>query len=85
MADPGFWGEPKAAQKVLQRRKRIEADLEFARRIQLSMVPTEFPAPTSQSPVAIFASLWPFILLQVVVLALVLSFPQVALWLPSLN
>ena len=33
----------------------------------------------------IFASLWPFILLQACVLALVLSFPQIALWLPSLN
>ncbi len=33
----------------------------------------------------IFASLWPFILLQAAVLLLVLSFPQIALWLPSLN
>jgi tripartite ATP-independent transporter DctM subunit len=33
----------------------------------------------------IFASLWPFILLQACVLALVLNFPQIALWLPSLN
>ena len=33
----------------------------------------------------IFASLWPFILLQAFVLALVLNFPQIALWLPSLN
>ncbi len=34
MADPGFWGDPKAAQKVLQRRKRIEADLELLKRLR---------------------------------------------------
>ncbi len=33
----------------------------------------------------IFASLWPFIILQGLVLALVLLFPSIALWLPSLN
>jgi tripartite ATP-independent transporter DctM subunit len=33
----------------------------------------------------IFASLWPFIVLQAAVLALVLLFPSIALWLPSLN
>jgi tripartite ATP-independent transporter DctM subunit len=33
----------------------------------------------------IFASLWPFILLQAAVLLLVLNFPQIAMWLPSLN
>lgn len=38
---------------------RIEADLEAARRIQLSMVPSEFPAPTQDEPVGIFASLYP--------------------------
>jgi tripartite ATP-independent transporter DctM subunit len=32
----------------------------------------------------IFASLWPFILLQIAVLTMVLFFPQVALWLPAL-
>jgi tripartite ATP-independent transporter DctM subunit len=32
----------------------------------------------------IFASLWPFILLQLVILSIVIAFPQVALWLPSL-
>jgi len=34
MADPGFWGDPKAAQKVLQRRKRIEADLDLLKRLR---------------------------------------------------
>ncbi|MCZ7565632.1 MAG: response regulator [Burkholderiales bacterium] len=38
---------------------RIEADLESARRIQMSMVPSEFPAPTTEEPVGIFASLYP--------------------------
>jgi sigma-B regulation protein RsbU (phosphoserine phosphatase) len=38
---------------------RIEAELESARRIQLSMVPSEFPAPTAEAPVGIFASLYP--------------------------
>jgi sigma-B regulation protein RsbU (phosphoserine phosphatase) len=38
---------------------RIEADLEAARRIQMSMVPSEFPAPTTEEPVGIFASLYP--------------------------
>jgi tripartite ATP-independent transporter DctM subunit len=33
----------------------------------------------------IFASLWPFVLLQAAVLLLVLFFPRIALWLPSLN
>jgi peptide chain release factor 2 len=34
MADPGFWGDQKAAQKVLQRRKRVEADLELLKRLK---------------------------------------------------
>jgi len=38
---------------------RIEAELESARRIQLSMVPRDFPAPTAEAPVEIFASLRP--------------------------
>jgi TRAP-type mannitol/chloroaromatic compound transport system permease large subunit len=42
-------------------------------------------APANITLNQIFASLWPFILLQGVVLALVISFPQIALWLPSLN
>ncbi|MCC7114678.1 MAG: TRAP transporter large permease subunit [Burkholderiales bacterium] len=31
----------------------------------------------------IFSSIWPYLLLQVVALALVITFPQIALWLPS--
>jgi sigma-B regulation protein RsbU (phosphoserine phosphatase) len=38
---------------------RIEADLEWARQIQMSMVPSDFPAPTAEVPVQIFASLQP--------------------------
>lgn len=38
---------------------RMEADLEAARRIQLSMVPSHFPKPTEEEPVGIFASLHP--------------------------
>ena len=34
MADPGFWGDQAAAQKVLQRRKRIEADLDLLKRLR---------------------------------------------------
>jgi tripartite ATP-independent transporter DctM subunit len=33
----------------------------------------------------IFAALWPFILLQIAVLVLIVLFPDIALWLPSLN
>jgi peptide chain release factor 2 len=33
MADPAFWSDQKAAQKVLQRRKRVEADLELLKRL----------------------------------------------------
>ncbi|HTS53264.1 MAG TPA: TRAP transporter large permease subunit [Burkholderiales bacterium] len=33
----------------------------------------------------IFGAIWPFILLQVLILIIVVSFPQLALWLPSLN
>ena len=42
-------------------------------------------APAGITLNRIFASLWPFILLQASVLALVLYFPAIALWLPSLN
>jgi sigma-B regulation protein RsbU (phosphoserine phosphatase) len=38
---------------------RIEAELESARKIQLSMVPRDFPAPTAEAPVEVFASLHP--------------------------
>jgi len=31
----------------------------------------------------IFASVWPYIIIQFVVLGLVITFPQIALWLPS--
>jgi peptide chain release factor 2 len=34
MADPAFWGDQAAAQKVLQRRKRIEADLDLLKRLR---------------------------------------------------
>jgi peptide chain release factor 2 len=34
MAEPSFWGDQAAAQKVLQRRKRVEADLELLKRLR---------------------------------------------------
>jgi len=34
MAEPGFWSDQKAAQAPLQRRKRIEADLELLKRLR---------------------------------------------------
>ncbi len=34
MAEPAFWGDQQAAQKVLQRRKRIETDLELLKRLR---------------------------------------------------
>jgi len=34
MTDPGFWKEPAASQKLLQRRKRIEGDLELLKRLR---------------------------------------------------
>ncbi len=34
MGDPGFWGDPAAAQKILQRRKRLETDLELLKRLR---------------------------------------------------
>ena len=42
-------------------------------------------APKDISLNQIFSALWPFIVLQAIVLLLVLSFPRIALWLPSLN
>jgi peptide chain release factor 2 len=33
MSDPAFWGDPAAAQKVMQRRKRLEADLDLLKRL----------------------------------------------------
>ncbi|MEM8855800.1 MAG: TRAP transporter large permease subunit, partial [Pseudomonadota bacterium] len=41
-------------------------------------------APPEVTLSTIFAAQWPFIALQVVALALVASFPQIALWLPRL-
>ncbi len=38
---------------------RIDAELDLARLIQLSMVPCHFPAPNAETPVSIFASLYP--------------------------
>jgi len=34
MADPGFWGDQARAQKVLQRRKRVEEDLGLLKRLR---------------------------------------------------
>ena len=34
MAAPGFWNDQKAAQKLLQRRKRVEGDLELLKRLK---------------------------------------------------
>ncbi len=34
MGDPGFWGDPAAAQKILQRRKRLDTDLELLKRLR---------------------------------------------------
>jgi sigma-B regulation protein RsbU (phosphoserine phosphatase) len=45
--------------EIVQHVERIEKDLEFARAIQLSMVPTNFPAPTAEYPLAVHAALHP--------------------------
>ena len=42
-----------------------------------------FRAVIAPSFVDIFRSIWPYLGLQVVALALVISFPQIALWLPG--
>lgn len=42
-------------------------------------------APPDISLNTIFSALWPFIMLQVVALAVVVSFPEITLWLPGLN
>jgi peptide chain release factor 2 len=34
VGDPGFWGDPAAAQKILQRRKRLDTDLELLKRLR---------------------------------------------------
>jgi phosphoserine phosphatase RsbU/P len=38
---------------------RLEAELDSARRLQMSMVPSSFPRPTRESPVEIFARMEP--------------------------
>ena len=64
----------------------------FAINMQVSYIPPPFGpaafylksvAPPDISLADIFKSLWPFILLQLIALATVLSFPQIALWLPG--
>jgi TRAP-type mannitol/chloroaromatic compound transport system permease large subunit len=40
-------------------------------------------APKDMTLDEIFAAIWPFIILQAVVLALVVAFPQLAMWLPG--
>jgi TRAP-type mannitol/chloroaromatic compound transport system permease large subunit len=42
-------------------------------------------APPEISLNDIFASVWPFIILQAIVMLLVLFVPDIALWLPRLN
>ncbi len=42
-------------------------------------------APKDMTLDEIFGALWPFMLLQILILALVVFVPQTALWLPSLN
>jgi TRAP-type mannitol/chloroaromatic compound transport system permease large subunit len=42
-------------------------------------------APKDMTLDEIFGAIWPFIILQVVVLVTVVWFPQLAMWLPSLN
>lgn len=42
-------------------------------------------APPSITLKEIFLSMWPFILLQLIALGLVLSFPGIALWLPGID
>src|ERR1700674_5766256 len=39
--------------------RRMEEELESARQLQMSMVPTAFPQPTAQRPIEIFAMMEP--------------------------
>jgi TRAP-type mannitol/chloroaromatic compound transport system permease large subunit len=41
-------------------------------------------APPEITLQTIFASLWPFMLIQIAFLALMLTFPSIALWLPEI-
>ncbi len=45
--------------ELVRHTRRMEQELETAREIQLSMVPAEFPAPTPERPLEIFATLQP--------------------------
>jgi sigma-B regulation protein RsbU (phosphoserine phosphatase) len=45
--------------ELVRHTHRMERELETAREIQLSMVPNEFPAPTPERPLEIFATLQP--------------------------
>ena len=45
--------------EVVRALNRIEAELQTARRVQMSMVPTEFPVPTPDRPVEVYATLKP--------------------------
>jgi sigma-B regulation protein RsbU (phosphoserine phosphatase) len=45
--------------EIVQALSQIEAELQAARQIQLSMVPTEFLVPTSERPVEVYATLEP--------------------------
>ena len=42
-------------------------------------------APKDMTLDEIFSAMWPFIALQIIGLALVVGFPKIATWLPSLN
>ena len=45
--------------EIMRHLKRMERELETAREIQLSMVPTDFPVPTVDQPLALWATLQP--------------------------
>ena len=45
--------------ELIQHARRMEKELEAARAMQLSMVPTDFPAPTAERPFAVHATLQP--------------------------
>ena len=45
--------------EIVRNARRMERELDKAREIQLSMVPREFPVPTAESPVEVFAVLEP--------------------------
>jgi len=45
--------------ELVRHTRRMEKELEMAREIQLSMVPTDFAAPTVERPLEIFATLEP--------------------------